>query len=118
MDGNRMPSPCPEVTAFRQYYNVLLGDVRRPVDLAESLFLDSVISREAKNSVTSASTDVAQRRAVLDAFQNALLQSSEPSTTMRSLRRAFERARLDNYYIRKVEKFVDGEHTISIIKAR
>ena len=118
MDGNKLPSPCLEVAAFRRYYDNLLEDVRRPVDLAESLHLYGIISRDVKDSISSASTDVEQRRAVLDAFQHALLQTSEPSATMRSLRRAFQQTSSDTYYIGKVERFVDGEYTISVITPR
>ena len=115
MDGNKLPSPCPEVEAFRRYYKKLLKDVDRPVDLAELLFSDGIISLEAKDSITSASTsDVEQRRAVLGAFQHALLQSSEPSATMRSLRRAFEQAGFSNAFFRFMERVVEGEYWLFV----
>ena len=110
MDGNKQSSPCPEVAAFRRYYNDLLKDVDRPVALAQSLCSHSIISREATDSITSKSTDAEKRRAVLDASQLALLQSSQPSATMRSLRTAFEQACYYTYRsFDNMEKFVDGE---------
>ena len=101
----------PEVAAFRRYYDDLLDTVEDPVQLATLLCSEGVISREVRDSITSASrSDVEQGRAVLDSFLNALLQSSEPSATMRSLRSAFEQAGFHTYNsIRYVEKFVDGE---------
>ena len=101
----------PEVAAFRRHYDHLLRDAKDPLLLAMFLCSEGVISREVRDSITSASiSDVEQGRAVLDAFQNALRQSSKPSATMRSLRTAFEKAGFDTYYsIRYVEEFVDGE---------
>ena len=112
MDGNKLPSPCLELAAFRRYYSDLLDYVHRPADLAQFLFADSLINREVKDSITSAGTDVERRRAVLDAFQHALLRSPEPSTTMRTLRRAFGQANFYTRVIDYMEDFVDGEHTI------
>ena len=110
MDDNKLPSPCPEVAAFRRYYNNLLECVNRPEKLAQLLFSDSIISRGVKDRITSKSTDVGKGRAVLDAFQHALLQSSEPSATMRSLRKACEKAGFyTSWSIRPMEEFVDGE---------
>ena len=118
MDGNKLASPCPEVAAFRRYYNDLLEHVNRPVDLAELIFSDDIISREVKDSITAARTDVEQRRTVLDAFEHALLQSSQPSATMRSLWGAFQQAGFLTGCFLDMEQFVDGEYKISVIKAR
>ena len=110
MDGNKLPSSCREVAAFRRYYNDLLRDVERPVILAESLCSNGVISRKVKDSITSRRTDVEKGRAVLDAYLHALVQSSQPSATMQSLRSAFKRV---SYFLPRsftdMEKFVDGE---------
>ena len=110
MNGNKLPSPCPEVAAFRRFYNDLLGDVRYPAKLAKSLLSAGIISREAKDSITSASTYAGQRRAVLDALEHALLQSSVPSAIMESLPRAFILADLPTRYFHDMERFVDGEY--------
>ena len=120
MDGAaKPPSPSLEVEAFRRYYNDLLFWFRlRPVELTESLFSDDIISKEAKESVSSASTDEEKGRVVQDAFQQALVESSDPSAAMRSLRRAFEQNYLGTSSIAQMEKFVDGECTISLIKGR
>ena len=107
-----------EVAAFRRHYDDLLCDVKDPVQLATLLCSDGVISSEVRGSITSKSIDVEKGRAVLGFFQLALLQSSEPSAMMRSLRRAFEKAGFHTFYsIRPMEEFVDGElYAISLIK--
>ena len=118
MDGNKLPSPCPEVAAFDQYYNHLWERVNRPGYLAQLLYADSVINREVKDSITSKSTDVEQARSVLDAIRHALLQSTHPSATMRSLRRACKEASYrTSSSFDHMEEFVDGEvYAISLIK--
>ena len=111
----------PEVAAFRRHYDDLLRDAKDPVQLCTLLCSEGVFSREVRDSITSASrSDVEQGRAVLDAFENALLQSSEPSATMRSLRSAFEQAGFDTYWIiDPMEEFVDGQlYAISLSKSR
>ena len=120
MDGAaKPPSLCLEVEAFRRYYNDLAPTFRRhAVDLAKVLFSDGVISKEVKESVSSASPDVERGKVLQDAFQQALVESSDPSATMRSLRRAFQQAFGSTYYNDKMKKFVDGECTISLMKAR
>ena len=116
MDGNKLPSSCPEVAAFRRYYNDLLKDMDRPADAAQSLCSHRIISREATDSITSKSTDVEKRLAVLHASEHALLQSSQPSATMRSLRTAFEQACFSTHWsFSDMENFVNGEVLHNIV---
>ena len=120
MDGAaKPPSPSLEAEAFRRYYIDLVPYFRYgPVEQAEVLVSQGVISKEVKKSVSSASTDVERGKVLQEAFQQALVQTSDPSATMRSLRRAFEQAGLSTSSIDEMEEFVDGECTISLIKAR
>ena len=109
MDGTaKSPSLSPEAAAFRRYYNDLLYRLNRcPVKLADFLFSDGIISREEKDSI-AASTDDEQGRLLLDTLQQAIVQTSKASATMRSLRRAFETVSLDTFNIKMMEDFVDG----------
>ena len=110
MDGTaKTPSLSPEVAAFRRYCNNLLRQLNRwKVEfIADFLFSDGIISREEKDSI-AASTDDEQGRLLLNSLLQAIVETSKASAAMRSLRRAFETASLDTYYIKEMEDFVDG----------
>ena len=81
---------------------------RCPVELADFLFSDGIISREEKESIAASTGGEHQQAKLLGALLQAILETSKASATMRSLRRAFETARLNTYYIKKMEDFVDG----------
>ena len=113
------PSLSPEVEAFRRYYNELVPGFRyRPLQIAESLYSDGIIRNDVTKSVGSTSTVVKRGKVVQDAFQQALVQSSDPRATMQSLRRAFEQVGWSKSYFYRMEQFVDGECTIWLIQAR
>ena len=118
MDANiEQALPSPEVLAFRRYYNDLLRFVDRPVDLAESLFQGGFISRKVRYSITSRRADVEQGRVILDAMENALLESSQPRTTLRLLVEAWDGLGFYSRYTRRTERFADCECTKSLINA-
>ena len=118
MDANvEQPLPSPEVVAFRRYYNDLLRFVDRPVDLARLLISEGVISEEVTRRLTWESVRE-QGRVILDAFEQSLLQSSEPRATLRCLARAFEQAGSYSRHILRMKSFADCECTISLIHAR
>ena len=114
MAGTAKSIPRPEVTAFRRYYNRLLDNVDNPVKLARLLFAEGLISKEEKDKITSDENDVEQSRVLLDAVQRTLLQVSEPSETIKSLRGAFKKAGFYTYNIEYIEDFLAGECTSSL----
>ena len=105
MDGTTNP----EEAAFRRYYNDLFSAVSRPVQLAGRLFSQGVITRDIKASITS-NEDKDQKRAVLDAVQNALASSDKAHTTFEIVCRALDESGVDYLDIGKLRGFVSGKY--------
>ena len=113
MEGNAESSlPSCEVAAFRRYYDSLLRNVRRPVQLAELLFADGLISKETKTKLTS-DEDLEQKRTLLDAIQDALVHASDRKEMFQTLLRALYEINLSQTAT-YMKNFVDGEYTTSI----
>ena len=107
-ETSKSPSPSHEA-AFRRYYNDLFREVHRPVRLAELLFSDGVIQSDIKDSITS-DEDEDQKRALLDAVQYALANSTDPEQTMRTVCTALGKSGVHGYYTDKLSSFVPGEY--------
>ena len=99
-------SRSPEVEAFRREYKDLLRHVYRPVELAQSLFSEGVISSETKNATTS-DEDVEGKRILLHAAEHALVHASDREAMFQNLMEALKKIRYNTYWIKK---FVNGEH--------
>lgn len=100
----------PEEETFRQYYNDLLGrEIIRPLQLAELLFAEGIISNKTKESVTS-DVYVEHKRVVLDAVQHALASASNPEKMFQTLLIVLRKTGFDTYWM---EQFNAGECTIS-----
>ena len=106
-EPTKPPSRFVEVEAFRRYYNDLLREVDRPVEFAQLLFAEDIISSEKKNAITS-DEDVEGKRVLLDAAEHALVHASDREAMFRSLVTALRRVGCSTY---SMNEFVDGEHT-------
>ena len=109
-DRSLPPVPSPEEETFHRFYNQLLRDINRPVQLAQLLFADGIISSETKEGVTS-DADVNQKQALLDAIQHAL--ANNPKKAFQRLIEALRETGLYNL-LSDMEKFNSGECTISL----
>ena len=105
--GAKVPSPSPEETAFREFYNELLSELRNPIKFAECLLLEGVIDTETKESITS-DADEAQKRLLLDSVQCALSQSSDASATLLSAHTAMKSSGDDSWPFENMDSFVEG----------
>ena len=110
MDGSaEVQSFSPEEAAFRRYYGAILSHLHTPIYFAECLLQEGVIRTETKESITS-NIKKAQKRLLLDSVQYALSQSSDPSATLLSARRAMESSRGDTWPFENMDQFVKGKY--------
>ena len=100
----------PEEETFHRFYNTILDSDFDQVFAAKLLFDDNIISSETKDSITS---DEEGKRALLDAAQHALANSSDPEKTFQSVLRAFRETCTYDVYD-PVETFCAGECTRSV----
>ena len=110
MDGAVKPLlRSPEEVAIAHYYQELLSAVVRPVQLAELLASNRIISRETKESVATKKDKESAMRTLLDAVQCALAQSTHTATLMSSVYFALERSGFPSSYSMKIKAFIAGE---------
>ena len=107
-----LSSHTPEAVAFRRYSKWLLGDLKRPVQLAELLLSEGIIPSETKDTITS-NEDVQQKQAVINAMQYALVHTPDAKDTFRRLRKAWKKAGFYTYWFGEMKDLIAGECTIS-----
>ena len=107
----------PEEAALRRYYNDILRDVSRPVQLAELLFSEGIIRNETKQKVTFDKEKEHAVRAVLHDVQLALAQSSDRKKLMLSLCLALEKSGVPSsdeewwkFGTARIKEFITGEY--------
>ena len=108
----KLPVRSPEVETFHRYYNKLFSDIYSPVNLAELLFADGIISSETKENVIL-NTGAERTRTLLDAVQHTLEKAPDPGKTFQSLLVAL-RTSFWSIVPDQMEKFYSGEYTISL----
>ena len=103
--------PPAEAAAFQDNRYYLLNDVSDAVKFAAALQEEGVIGSEVRSRVTSAADDE-QKRALLDAVHQSLVNSSDASRTLLSVRRAMVTSGGATWRFDEMDHFVAGEWKI------
>ena len=103
--------PPAEAGVFQLFRDRLLEDVRDAVKFAGALVEEGVIASRARSHVTFAADDE-QTRDLLDAVHQSLVNSSDPSRTLLSVRRAMVTSGGVTRRFNDMDRFVAGEWKI------
>ena len=98
----------PEVALIPHFYDDFLQEISHPVQLAQLLLSDGIITNKTAETITS-DEDVQHKRTLLDAIQDTVVHGPQPEETIRRLFKALEKTGWDPESIRVLEKFVEGE---------
>ena len=105
---DRSPPRSPEEALIPYFYDGFLEAVSRPVQLAELLMSDGIITNKTAKSITS-NKGVQHKQTLLDAIQDTVVHGPHPEETIRLLFIALEKTSVSTEDIRVLEEFVDGE---------
>ena len=106
--SGKSPPRSPEEALILHIYDHLLRVVSRPVQLAQLLLSDGIITNKTAETITS-DEEVQHKRTLLDAIQDAVVHRPNPEETIQRLFIALEKTGFDADHIRWLEEFVDGE---------
>ena len=98
----------PEVALIPRFYNEFLQEISHPVQLAQLLLSDGIITNKTAETITS-DEDVQHKRTLLDAIQDTVVHRPQPEETIRRLFIALEKTGFSTDNIRFLEEFVEGE---------
>ena len=104
----KSPPDSAEVALIPSFYYELLHSVSRPVQLAELLLSDGIITNETAETITS-NEDVQHKRKLLDAVQDSVEHRPNPEEIIRQLLAALEKTGVDIFRINSMKEFVEGE---------
>ena len=101
----KSPLDSPELALIPRFYDDLLQEISRPVQLAGLLLSDGIITNKTAKAITS-DKDVDHKRTLLDAVQDTVIHSPHPEETIRLLFIALKKTGSDIGFL---EEFADGQ---------
>ena len=105
---DKSPPHSPEVALIPHFYDEFFEEISHPVQLAQLLLSDGIITNKTAETITS-DEDVQHKRTLLDAIQDTVVHRPHPEETIRRLFIALEKTGFTTDYIRFLEEFVEGE---------
>ena len=104
----KSPPRSPETAIIPRLYNILVDVLSRPVQVAELLLSDGIITSKTAETISS-DEDVGHKRTLLDAVQDVVVHSPHPEETISRLFIAMKKTGGGIDLTRVMRGFAEGE---------